>query len=114
MRSRNVLAMCQQVVDSFSYKPWTEPKIEVEWDIHGQGIHIVITMQRFDVNGEGKVPIICEERWPVDFYLQCEDSAELFRNQLYRMLQGAELHEIEEWLKFDGKHYRDPHPEHRR
>ena len=42
-----------------------------------------------------------------------EDEAD-FRRRVYRAVKALELHELDEWLKVEGKHVNDPHPELRR
>jgi hypothetical protein len=36
---------------------------------------------------------------------------EEFLGCLYMTLHNMELHELHEWLRVDGRHYKDPHPE---
>lgn len=36
---------------------------------------------------------------------------ELVKVKVYKLVLSIEEHEINEWLRFDGKHVNDPHPE---
>lgn len=31
-------------------------------------------------------------------------------NEIQRQIQAMEMHEVDEWLKYKGKHVREPHP----
>lgn len=39
------------------------------------------------------------------------DDPDRFRFVIYREFVEFLRHEVDEWLRFDGKHYEDPHPE---
>lgn len=56
-----------------------------------------------------KVTIGMTEPIPDYSFASLED-AEIVR-WIMTIVERAELHEVREWLKFDGHHVRDPHPE---
>jgi hypothetical protein len=107
MTPAEVVALIQRV----TYKPGWKLRTTVEPAVRGWGFPVVrvqLTYRAPASDGSGA---------SVEFHgeasLSVDDRTEPDRvlAWLTAFIQRSELHEMDEWLKVDGKHVRDPHPE---
>lgn len=63
-------------------------------------------------NPSKTLPIVSQILICSEALTQTQESAEeIMRVMLFPAIRDLELHEMHEWLKIDGKHVKDPHPE---
>jgi hypothetical protein len=61
-------------------------------------------------NGEfEKIPIVMRSIMTYESFKEMKETD--FWNYLFEQVRSAEMHEIKEWFKIDGKYLRNPHPE---
>jgi hypothetical protein len=74
--------------------------------------HAVLYVTYFAPNAlcpENEVPLMLLEAFSLERLETLPD--EYILREIYRLVRRAELHELDEWLKVDGKCVTDPHPE---
>lgn len=97
----------QQVLETMTYKPTYSFEIV---DINGSDV-LRITMSTHDSRPDEAPPLSIPVDFPVPEWLP-ENAADIeWRNWLHLKIYWCELHESDEWLRFDGELYRDPHKE---
>jgi hypothetical protein len=97
------LQKAQELVAKFTYKP--NFKIELQQDILRDMWQLHIHMIVSDVH-TGKVTKVNSTR-----LLHCKVDKDYLKDSIISAVHELEIHEINEWLKFNGKHVTNPHPE---
>lgn len=104
----DVLKKVHDCVDRITYK--RDTVIIVSPMASLDEIAITISRNVECSSGSGKVNALRSSEIYFYQYLLNVDPEELC-GRIYSLIKRFELHELDEWFKIDGKHYRDPHPE---
>ncbi len=100
------IAQCREVLADLTYKPgWT---FEIETGVfEGGQLSFKITFMAPHANGKGEVGPV-SRRWPFwpDYYL-----SDGFLRWMASNIHWLENHEVNEWLRYQGRFLLDPHPE---
>jgi len=98
-------------VDSIRYKPgWTFSVVNRDDKLYPSGQFLSIRVTTTDAcGGKDKVCIVFERSFGEMLYRV--PSKDEWNQFVYRCIEELEKHEIAEWLKIDGQHVIDPHPE---
>lgn len=105
MKDKSPLSKVQRALSRLSYKPTF--RFEAFQSSDGDQIEIRIVHVAPD-SRDGFTPIPL-----TSFSIFNADAAHLDEAVFYlvrRQIHEMELHEIDEWLKIDGKHVKNPHP----
>lgn len=100
-RSRAVHAVLKRI----TYKP--------DWKITLRGRKLTVAMPSYDAVGRRRKVMAGTVRILPKAMLNAAARGKRARliNYVVALIHLRELHEIDEWLKVDGKHLVDPHPE---
>jgi hypothetical protein len=101
----------RDILKTVTYKPGTE--ITVDSDVFGIGpARLTLRSNPVpDATGEHKhLAPTYSQRF---IYLSTANRKD-FLEEVFNVVKQNEDHERDEWLKIDGKHFNDPHPELRR
>lgn len=103
---RTNITVLREVLLSFSYKP--NGMLHIVDGADAGSIIIEVSLKTWNAKRPEDISFINNGRifYPEEFL-----SKELLELKLYDICVSLELHEIDEWLKFDGINYRNPHPE---
>jgi hypothetical protein len=105
----------EEYLKRFTYKPGWGFTVCQDWSYPGGLILHIQTESRPDANNPNDrnrwnpVQTTARMHFPRDMSPKQMESA--FRGQLLQAIRALELHEMDEWLRFDGEHVNDPHPE---
>lgn len=117
-RRHTLLHVLRLELQRVTYKPGWRFSIEQA----PNGFDLVLRAGAFMQNADqriGEEPsslyVSLDRHFPGDFFDQKTDpiSLDLFHEFVYRLVVELEMHEVKEFLKIDGKHFIDPHPEQR-
>lgn len=105
------LVTVQGVIDKISYKP--------EWTFRcglspvSDDIEVRMTFNAKDSTGKriGYDPVILSIRISYEIILRAKNAEEYVKETIFHSIRTMEMHEIDEWLKYNGVHVNDPHPE---
>lgn len=87
----------------FDYQP-TRP-----WDI--DRVIITITAPMPNLNGDGTTVDVISQKQIECLQLERMKDEDILDYWITHCILDLEKHEMDEWLKFDGFHVREPHPE---
>lgn len=96
----------QSVLETMTYKPTYDFEIV---DVNGSDV-LRVTMHTHDSRPDEAVPLSIPVDFPVPT-VRAAGSADYWRDWLHRKIHWCELHESDEWLRFDGVLFNDPHNE---
>lgn len=100
-----LLNRVQEVVDKISYKPGYE-FICKRSEYHDDVIVTLVSVPVLDSTGTGEMRPIRGNLMVATYH-----DEEYIKRSIFSMIRAMELHEMNEWLKFEGKYIENPHPE---
>lgn len=96
----------RRLLAKITYKPgWV---LEVVWTRYG-AVELCATWPVTDVVTGASIKLEHKRRYGWRDLVRLTD-AQVVEYFIYRFFYEAEVHELREWLKFDGDHVIDPHP----
>lgn len=99
-------------LESLKYKPGWEFLITDCYGSDGKPngrLVLTVTHREPDVTNPAKLTTIaCNQM--IDVPMMEAGGAEWFKHFIFEVIREAEMHELAEWLKFDGDNIEDPHP----
>jgi hypothetical protein len=111
MSERDVVALVEGILKKITYK--------VGWKFRAQRNHawdgVEVWISYLDKDATGKTP--GENYLNLRVAISMHELSHMRHPEKYLMhrifegIRTAEMHEIDEWLKYDGVHVNDPHPE---
>lgn len=96
------------VKNNIRYKP--NSKIFASYDNFQDVLKIHINMQSIDLNNPELEARIANENMFTRQKVEMWGTRDLVA-EVYKIVRQMEIHESEEWFRFNGKRCRDPHPE---
>ena len=91
------------VIDALTYKEnW---QFAVHVDIHKDKVSVRMWFSAPDAKGRAKGEIYIQR----DVEFTGDEDYDEIKGKIYEGIQHLELHEVDEWLKFDGLPYRGAH-----
>lgn len=105
------LARLRMIVGQVTYKPGWEFRLDI---LYESSLHVSVvlrvTHREKDVGSDKEVFLSLAIGFMFE-EVQGIDDKEFVERYVYRLIRDAELHELDEWLKFRGEHLHEPHPE---
>ena len=114
----------KDLVEKLTYKPgWTitpRDSHDFTWEMDGTRgyrvpaiLHIDLQHRAPDSTAPSMMPIRIVSGYAYDTASLRDMPKDFFLGDIRRQLHTLECHEVDEWLKLDGKHVVDPHPNER-
>jgi len=98
----------QLIVDQISYKPkyFLDARLALEYD----AVEIRLSYPALNVENPSENIILRSKDIILGEALKHLEEEDLLK-QVYCLFRTAELHELDEWFKFNGKRLKEPHKE---